>query len=95
MEHLKSKNRGQTTFTLTTFTLSRAQPICYLKHRGNGGLTPILLQGAGKITLTGRYASPEGSKLGTGSFDNVNQNFSFSFPATKEGLRDFLKEVGQ
>ncbi|OAE10409.1 hypothetical protein AZH11_27125 [Pseudomonas simiae] len=27
-------------------------------------------QGAGKITLTGRYASPEGSKLGTGSFDN-------------------------
>ena len=52
-------------------------------------------QGAGKITLTGRYASPEGSKLGTGSFDNVNQNFSFSFPATKEGLRDFLKGVGQ
>ncbi|QHA85387.1 hypothetical protein E3Z27_12435 [Pseudomonas mediterranea] len=52
-------------------------------------------QGAEKITLTGRYASPEGSKLGTGSFDSVNQNFSFSFPATKEGLRDFLKGVGQ
>jgi len=52
-------------------------------------------QGAEKITLTGRYASPEGSKLGTGSFDNVNQNFSFSFPATKEGLRDFLTGVGQ
>lgn len=52
-------------------------------------------QGAEKITLAGRYASPEGSKLGNGSFDNVNQNFSFSFPATKEGLRDFLKGVGQ
>ncbi|MDF5890511.1 hypothetical protein [Pseudomonas syringae] len=52
-------------------------------------------QGAEKITLTGRYASPEGYKLGVGSFDNVSQNFSFSFPMTKEGLREFLKGVGQ
>ncbi|MCK9691137.1 MULTISPECIES: hypothetical protein [Pseudomonas] len=52
-------------------------------------------KGAEKSTLTGRYASPESYKLGIGSFDNVSQNFSFSFPMTKEGLRGFLKGVGQ
>lgn len=52
-------------------------------------------QGAEKITLKGRYASPEGSMLGTGSPSNVSQNFSFSFPATGEGLKEFLKGIGQ
>ncbi|AXK56253.1 hemagglutinin repeat-containing protein [Pseudomonas protegens] len=48
-------------------------------------------QGAEKITLKGRYATEEGAMLGTGSVDNVKQNFSFSFPATREGLKGFLK----
>lgn len=48
-------------------------------------------QGAERITLKGRYATEEGAMLGTGSVDNVKQNFSFSFPATREGLRGFLK----
>lgn len=52
-------------------------------------------QGAKTITLRGRYASPEGSMLGTGSINNVNQNFSFSFPATKDGLKEFLKGIGK
>lgn len=29
--------------------------------------------------------------LGMGSVDNVKQNFSFSFLATREGLKGFLK----
>ncbi|MGE8412843.1 MAG: hemagglutinin repeat-containing protein, partial [Pseudomonas sp.] len=48
-------------------------------------------QGAERITLKGRYATEEGAMLGTGSVDNVKQNFSFSFPATREGLKGFLK----
>jgi hypothetical protein len=52
-------------------------------------------QGAETITLKGRYASPEGSMLGTGSPNNLNQSFSFSFPATKDGLKGFLKGIGQ
>lgn len=51
--------------------------------------------GAETITLKGRYASPEGSLLGTGSVNNINQNFSFSFPATKDGLKEFLKGIGK
>lgn len=48
-------------------------------------------QGAKTITLKGYYASEEGSILGTGSADNVGQRFSFSFPATTDGLKAFLK----
>ncbi len=52
-------------------------------------------EGAETVTLRGRYASEEGSMLGTGSTNNVNQKFSFSFPATREGLMEFLKGVGK
>ncbi|SDS84781.1 filamentous hemagglutinin [Pseudomonas asplenii] len=45
-------------------------------------------QGAKTVTLKGYYASEEGAALGAGK---VGEKFSFSFPATKEGLRDFLK----
>ncbi|NWA29171.1 hemagglutinin repeat-containing protein [Pseudomonas gingeri] len=45
-------------------------------------------QGAKTVTLKGYYASEEGAALGAGK---VGEQFSFSFPATKEGLRDFLK----
>jgi len=38
--------------------------------------------------------APEGSMLGTGSHNNLNQSFSFSFPATKDGLKGFLKGIG-
>ncbi|HHM7218923.1 TPA: DUF637 domain-containing protein, partial [Pseudomonas aeruginosa] len=52
-------------------------------------------QGAQTITLKGHYASEQGSMLGTGSVNNVNQKFSFSFPATTDGLKAFLKELGK
>lgn len=52
-------------------------------------------QGAETITLKGRYASDQGSMLGTGSPNNINQDFSFSFPATRDGLKGFLKGIGQ
>jgi filamentous hemagglutinin len=45
-------------------------------------------QGAKTVTLRGYYASEEGAALGGGK---VGDKFSFNFPATKEGLRDFLK----
>jgi filamentous hemagglutinin len=45
-------------------------------------------QGAKTATLKGYYASEDGAALGTGK---VGEKFSFSFPATKEGLREFLK----
>lgn len=51
--------------------------------------------GAKTIMLTGRYAAGHGSKLGAGTIDNVNSNFSFSFPATKSGLMGFLKGLGK
>lgn len=49
-------------------------------------------QGAKKVTLKGYYASEEGAALGAGK---VGEKFSFSFPATKEGLRDFLRGLKQ
>ncbi|MCM2459704.1 filamentous hemagglutinin N-terminal domain-containing protein [Pseudomonas sp. CG7] len=45
-------------------------------------------QGGTTVTLRGYYASEEGAALGTGK---VGEKFSFSFPATNEGLRNFLK----
>ncbi|WP_041475785.1 two-partner secretion domain-containing protein [Pseudomonas ogarae] len=45
-------------------------------------------QGGTTVTLRGYYASEEGAALGTGK---VGERFSFSFPATNEGLRNFLK----
>jgi RHS repeat-associated protein len=47
--------------------------------------------GATSITLSGRYATPEGAALGGGQ---VGQSFSFSFQATREGLTGFLKQLG-
>ncbi|OAI92690.1 hemagglutinin repeat-containing protein [Pseudomonas putida] len=49
-------------------------------------------QGAKTVTLKGYYASEEGAALGAGK---VGEKFSFSFPATKEGLRDFLRRLKQ
>lgn len=44
------------------------------------------------FTLKGYYASEEGAALGAGK---VGEQFSFSFPATKEGLRNFLRKLRQ
>ncbi|WP_148558653.1 MULTISPECIES: hypothetical protein [Pseudomonas] len=49
-------------------------------------------QGGKTITFKGYYASEEGAALGAGK---VGEKFSLSFPATKEGLRDFLKGLKQ
>ncbi|MDR2307115.1 MAG: filamentous hemagglutinin N-terminal domain-containing protein [Paucimonas sp.] len=49
-------------------------------------------QGAKTVTLKGYYASEEGAALGAGK---VGEKFSFSFPSTKEGLRDFLRGLKQ
>lgn len=43
--------------------------------------------GANTITLTGKYATKEGAALGGGK---VGDSFSFSFPATQQGFKDFL-----
>jgi filamentous hemagglutinin len=45
-------------------------------------------QGCRTVTLKGYYASEKGAALGAGK---VGERFSFSFPATKGGLRDFVK----
>ncbi|MDO7895295.1 two-partner secretion domain-containing protein [Pseudomonas citrulli] len=47
-------------------------------------------QGGTTVTLRGYYASEEGAALGAGK---VGERFSFSFPATKEGLKNFLREL--
>lgn len=44
--------------------------------------------GAKKVNFRGYYASPEGAALGGGK---LGESFSFTFPATKEGLSQFLK----
>lgn len=49
-------------------------------------------QGAKTVTLRGYYATEEGAALGAGK---VGEKFSFSFPATNEGLRSFLKGLGK
>ncbi|MBC3421761.1 hypothetical protein [Pseudomonas sp. RW3S2] len=49
-------------------------------------------KGGETVTLRGYYASEEGAALGAGK---VGEKFSFSFPATKEGLREFLKGLEQ
>ncbi|MBU3059590.1 hypothetical protein [Pseudomonas indica] len=49
-------------------------------------------QGAKTVTLKGYYATEEGAALGAGK---VGEKFSFSFPATNEGLRSFLKGLGK
>ncbi len=49
-------------------------------------------QGGKTVTLKGHYASEEGAALGAGK---VGEKFNFSFPATKEGLKDFLKGLRQ
>lgn len=43
--------------------------------------------GAKTITLNGKFVTDEGAALGRGV---VGDSFSFSFPATQEGLRTFL-----
>ncbi|WP_156315968.1 hypothetical protein [Pseudomonas sp. Pf153] len=45
-------------------------------------------QGGKTVTLRGYYASEEGAALGAGK---VGDRFSFSFPATNDGLRSFLR----
>ena len=49
-------------------------------------------QGAQTITLRGYYATEEGAALGSGK---VGEKFNFSFPATSEGLREFLRGIGK
>lgn len=44
--------------------------------------------GAETITLTGKYVTEEGAKLGGGK---VGEAFSHTFPATNEGFKAFLK----
>jgi filamentous hemagglutinin len=45
-------------------------------------------KGGQSVTFRGYFASEEGAALGGGQ---VGERFSYSFPATKEGLREFLK----
>ncbi|CAI8812310.1 hypothetical protein EMIT0347P_20358 [Pseudomonas sp. IT-347P] len=45
-------------------------------------------KGGQNITFRGYFASEEGAALGGGE---VGQKFSYTFPATREGLREFLK----
>lgn len=46
--------------------------------------------GASTITLSGRYAMEEGAALGGGK---VGDSFSFSFPATNQGFKEFLETL--
>ena len=49
-------------------------------------------QGAETITLTGKYATEEGAALGGGK---IGQEFSFTFDASLDGFKEFLKRLGK
>jgi len=48
-------------------------------------------QGAELITLSGKYATEEGAALGGG---RVGEAFSYTFEASRDGLKEFLKRLG-
>ncbi|WP_440972725.1 hypothetical protein [Pseudomonas koreensis] len=48
------------------------------------------LKGGQTVTFSGYFASEEGAPLGGGE---VGEKFSYSFPATKEGLREPMHAI--
>lgn len=86
-----AKSEGRTRLLqVQTFFSGRAgrNDHCDRRHLPCVGLKYTQYQGGKTVTLKGYYASEEGAALGG---CKVGDKFTFSFPATQEGVRDFLK----